>query len=44
VSGASFGLAALPADGDTAEALHRSADADLYRSKQRRAAAAAAAA
>ena len=29
----------LPADGDTAEELRRSADADLYRAKQRRAAA-----
>ena len=35
---ASIGLASLPADGLTAEALHRSADADLYRTKQRRAA------
>jgi diguanylate cyclase (GGDEF)-like protein len=43
VAAASFGLAALPADGDSAEALHRAADADLYRSKQRRAAAVAAA-
>jgi diguanylate cyclase (GGDEF)-like protein len=42
VSAASIGVAALPADGDTAEALHRSADADLYRSKQRRAAVVAA--
>ena len=33
----SLGLASLPADGETAEALHHSADADLYRSKQRRA-------
>ncbi|MEA2134673.1 MAG: hypothetical protein QOC68_2582 [Solirubrobacteraceae bacterium] len=40
VSAASLGLASLPADGDTAEELHRSADADLYRSKQRRAVAA----
>jgi diguanylate cyclase (GGDEF)-like protein len=37
VSAASLGLASLPADGDTAEELHRSADADLYRSKQSRA-------
>jgi diguanylate cyclase (GGDEF)-like protein len=37
VSAASLGLASLPADGDTAEELHRSADADLYRAKQRRA-------
>ena len=37
VSAASLGLASLPADGETAEALHRSADADLYRVKQRRA-------
>jgi diguanylate cyclase (GGDEF)-like protein len=36
VSAASLGLASLPADGDTAEELHRSADADLYRSKQGR--------
>jgi diguanylate cyclase (GGDEF)-like protein len=43
VAAASLGIAALPADGDTAEALHRSADADLYRAKQRRAATAAAA-
>jgi diguanylate cyclase (GGDEF)-like protein len=43
VAAASFGLAALPADGDSAEALHRAADADLYRSKQRRAAAVTAA-
>jgi diguanylate cyclase (GGDEF)-like protein len=40
VIAASLGLASLPADGETAEALHRSADADLYRSKQRRAVAA----
>jgi diguanylate cyclase (GGDEF)-like protein len=33
---ASLGLASLPDDGETAEALHQSADADLYRSKQRR--------
>jgi diguanylate cyclase (GGDEF)-like protein len=32
----SLGLASLPDDGETAEALHQSADADLYRSKQRR--------
>jgi diguanylate cyclase (GGDEF)-like protein len=37
VIAASLGLASLPADGETAEALHHSADADLYRSKQRRA-------
>ena len=37
VSAASLGLASLPADGETAEELHRSADADLYRVKQRRA-------
>jgi diguanylate cyclase (GGDEF)-like protein len=37
VAAASLGLACLPDDGDTAEDLHRSADADLYRSKQRRA-------
>ena len=36
----SLGLASLPADGETAEALHHSADADLYRTKQRRAVAA----
>jgi diguanylate cyclase (GGDEF)-like protein len=37
VAAASIGLAALPADGLTAEDLHRAADADLYRTKQRRA-------
>jgi diguanylate cyclase (GGDEF)-like protein len=37
VSAASLGLASLPADGETAEELHHSADADLYRAKQRRA-------
>ena len=42
VCAASLGLAALPVDGHTADALLRSADADLYRSKQRRAAAAVA--
>ena len=36
VSAASLGLACLPHDGETAEELHRSADADLYRAKQRR--------
>lgn len=36
VSAASLGLACLPDDGETAEELHRSADADLYRAKQRR--------
>jgi diguanylate cyclase (GGDEF)-like protein len=36
VSAASLGLACLPEDGETAEELHRSADADLYRAKQRR--------
>jgi diguanylate cyclase with GGDEF domain len=41
VSAASLGLASLPADGETAEELHRRADADLYRVKQRRAAAVA---
>jgi two-component system, cell cycle response regulator len=40
VSAASLGLASLPLGGETAEELHRSADADLYRSKQRRAVAA----
>ncbi len=30
----SLGLASLPEDGESAEALHHSADADLYRSKQ----------
>jgi diguanylate cyclase (GGDEF)-like protein len=43
VAAASIGLAALPADGLDAEALQRAADADLYRAKQRRAAAAEAA-
>ena len=42
VSAASLGLASLPDDGETAEELHRSADADLYRSKQRRGVAATA--
>jgi diguanylate cyclase (GGDEF)-like protein len=37
VAAASIGLAALPIDGLTAEDLHRAADADLYRTKQRRA-------
>jgi len=37
VARASIGLAALPVDGLTAEDLHRAADADLYRTKQRRA-------
>ena len=37
VAAASIGLAALPADGLDAEELHRAADADLYREKQRRA-------
>ena len=37
VNAASLGLASLPADGATAEELHRCADADLYRAKQRRA-------
>jgi diguanylate cyclase (GGDEF)-like protein len=37
VASASIGVAALPFDGFTAEALHRAADADLYRAKQRRA-------
>jgi diguanylate cyclase (GGDEF)-like protein len=40
VSAASLGLASLPDDGDTAEELHRAADADLYRAKQGRAVAA----
>jgi diguanylate cyclase (GGDEF)-like protein len=44
VASASIGLAALPADVLDAEALQRAADADLYRAKQRRAAAALAAA
>jgi diguanylate cyclase (GGDEF)-like protein len=39
VAKASIGLAALPADGLTAEELHRAADADLYRVKERRVAA-----
>jgi diguanylate cyclase (GGDEF)-like protein len=42
VSAASLGLACLPEDGETAEELHRSADADLYRAKQRRGVAATA--
>ncbi|MGZ5312038.1 MAG: GGDEF domain-containing protein, partial [Solirubrobacterales bacterium] len=37
VAPASIGLAALPADGLTAEALQRAADADLYATKERRA-------
>ena len=37
VAAASIGLAALPGDGLTAEDLHRAADADLYRAKERRA-------
>jgi len=37
VAAASIGLAALPVDGLCAEDLHRAADADLYRAKQRRA-------
>ena len=41
VAAASIGVAALPADGLDAEALHRAADADLYREKQRREAAGA---
>jgi diguanylate cyclase (GGDEF)-like protein len=41
VAGASIGLAALPVDGLDAESLHRAADSDLYRAKQRREAAAA---
>ena len=36
VAAASIGLAALPVDGLTADELHRAADADLYRTKQRR--------
>jgi diguanylate cyclase (GGDEF)-like protein len=36
VASASIGVASLPADGITAEALHHAADADLYRAKQRR--------
>jgi len=36
VAAASIGLAALPVDGLCAEDLHRAADADLYRAKQRR--------
>jgi diguanylate cyclase (GGDEF)-like protein len=35
VAAASVGLAALPGDGVTAEDLHRAADADPYRAKQR---------
>ena len=37
VAAASVGLAALPGDGLTAEDLHRAADTDLYRAKERRA-------
>jgi diguanylate cyclase (GGDEF)-like protein len=37
IAAASIGLAALPVDGLNAEDLHRAADADLYRTKQRRA-------
>ena len=37
VAAASIGLAALPVDGLTADELQRAADADLYRTKQRRA-------
>jgi diguanylate cyclase (GGDEF)-like protein len=37
VAKASIGTASLPVDGLTAEDLHRAADADLYRAKQRRA-------
>ena len=37
VAAASIGLEALPVDGLRAEDLHRAADADLYRAKQRRA-------
>jgi diguanylate cyclase (GGDEF)-like protein len=37
VAKASIGLAALPVDGLSAEDLHRAADADLYRAKERRA-------
>ena len=37
VAAASIGIAALPVDGLCAEDLHRAADADLYRAKQRRA-------
>jgi hypothetical protein len=36
VAAASIGLATLPVDGLTAEDLHRAADTDLYRAKQRR--------
>jgi len=43
VAAASLGVAALPADGLDAESLHRAADADLYRDKQRRESAGAAA-
>ena len=35
VAAASIGIAALPVDGLCAEELHRAADADLYRAKQR---------
>ena len=44
VAAASIGLAGLPVDGLSAEDLHRAADADLYRVKQRRAGRVAAAA
>jgi diguanylate cyclase (GGDEF)-like protein len=37
VAKASIGIASLPVDGLTADDLHRAADADLYRAKQRRA-------
>ena len=37
VAKASIGLASLPVDGLTADDLHRAADTDLYRAKQRRA-------
>ncbi len=37
IAAASIGLAALPVDGLTADDLQRAADADLYRTKQRRA-------
>jgi diguanylate cyclase (GGDEF)-like protein len=37
VAAASIGLAALPVDGLTADELQRAADADLYRTKRRRA-------
>ena len=36
VAAASIGVAALPADGLTAEDLHHAADVDLYRTKERR--------